>query len=40
MWSVSPMNARNNINGLGALARQDVLTLDRSGGPLALKAIS
>ncbi len=27
MWSVSPMNARNNVNGLGDMARTDVLTL-------------
>jgi hypothetical protein len=31
MWSVSPMNAANNVNGLGKIARQDVLTLQRSG---------
>ncbi len=37
MWDVSPMNARNNVNGLGAIRRQDVLTLDRSGGLLAVQ---
>jgi hypothetical protein len=37
MWDVSPMNARNNVNGLGAIKRQDVLTLDRSGGLLAVQ---
>jgi hypothetical protein len=37
MWSVSPMNARNNVNGLGAIARQDVLTLNRSGGLLQVQ---
>jgi hypothetical protein len=37
MWEVSPMNARNNVNGLGAIKRQDVLTLDRSGGLLAVQ---
>lgn len=37
MWSVSPMNALNNVNGLGAPVRQDVLTLDRSGGLLQVQ---
>jgi len=27
MWSVSPMNARNNINGIGEVGRTEVLTL-------------
>ena len=27
MWNVSPMNARNNVNGIGGVARTDVLTL-------------
>jgi hypothetical protein len=27
MWQVSPMNSRNNVNGIGAVARQDVLAL-------------
>jgi hypothetical protein len=27
MWNVSPMNARNNANGIGDVARTDVLTL-------------
>lgn len=27
MWQVNPMNARNNVNGIGAVARQDVLAL-------------
>ena len=27
MWSVSPMNARNNVNGIGDVARTDVLAL-------------
>jgi hypothetical protein len=27
MWSVSPMNARNNVNGIGDVPRTDVLAL-------------
>src|ERR1041384_3356512 len=27
MWNVSPMNARNNVNGIGDVARTDVLGL-------------
>ena len=27
MWSVSPMNARNNVNGVGDVARTEVLAL-------------
>ncbi len=27
MWSVSPMNAKNNVNGIGAVDRKDVLAL-------------
>jgi hypothetical protein len=37
MWSMCPMNARNNVNGLGAVSRHDPLTLDRSGGLLAVQ---
>lgn len=37
MWSMCPMNARNNVNGLGAISRHDPLTLDRSGGLLAVQ---
>jgi hypothetical protein len=37
MWQVSPMNARNNVNGLGNLSREDVLTVDRSGGLLGVQ---
>lgn len=37
MWTVCPMNARNNVNGLGKIARQDVLTFDKSGGLLAVQ---
>jgi hypothetical protein len=32
LWDVSPMNARNNVNGVGELPREKVLTLDN--GPL------
>ena len=32
MWDLSPMKATNNINGIGDVAREDVYTLDRSGG--------
>ncbi len=35
MWRLSPMNAANNVNGLGAIARTNVYTLDRNGGLLA-----
>ncbi|MEJ5239475.1 MAG: cellulase family glycosylhydrolase [Limisphaera sp.] len=34
MWQLSPMNAINNINGVGAVARTNVYTLDRHGGLL------
>lgn len=27
MWDLSPLNARNNVNGIGAVARTDALTL-------------
>jgi hypothetical protein len=37
MWQLSPMNAANNVNGLGALARTNVYTLDRSGDLLAVQ---
>lgn len=37
MWELSPMNARNNINGIGAVARTDVYTLDKSGALLAVQ---
>jgi hypothetical protein len=35
MWSLSPMNANNNINGVGAIGRTDVYTLDKCDGLLA-----
>ena len=31
MWRLSPMNAINNVNGIGALDRTNVYTLDRNG---------
>ena len=37
MWTMNPMNARNNVNGLGAIERQAVLTLTRSGGLLQVQ---
>lgn len=37
MWSVCPMNIRNNINGLGDIARHEPLTLDKSGGLLVVQ---
>lgn len=33
-WLLSPMNARNNVNGAGAVGPHDVHTLDKSGGLL------
>lgn len=35
MWRLSPMNAANNVNGLGAIARTNVYTLDKNAGLLA-----
>jgi hypothetical protein len=37
MWALSPMNARNNINGIGAIARTNVYTLDKNEGLLAVQ---
>jgi hypothetical protein len=37
MWALSPMNAANNINGLGAIARTNVYTMDKGGGLLAVQ---
>jgi hypothetical protein len=37
MWAVSPMNPANNVNGFPAIARDDVLTLDKSGPLLAVQ---
>lgn len=36
MWVLSPMNAINNVNGVGDVARTNVYTLDRHGGLLAV----
>ncbi|MGQ9589297.1 MAG: hypothetical protein ACUVYA_03265 [Planctomycetota bacterium] len=36
-WKLSPMNAENNVNGVGRVARTDVYTLDRAGGLLAVQ---
>lgn len=35
-WQLSPQNAANNINGLGAVSRTNVYTLDKHGGLLAI----
>ena len=35
MWRLSPMNAANNVNGVGTVARTNVYTLDKNGGLLA-----
>ncbi len=37
MWLLSPLQAANNINGLGDVERQAVYTLDRHGGLLAIQ---
>ena len=34
-WALSPMNTVNNVNGVGAVGRNDVYTLDRNGPLLA-----
>jgi hypothetical protein len=36
-WNLSPMNAVNNVNGVGNVGRLDVFTLDRNGGLLAIQ---
>lgn len=36
-WLLSPMNAKNNVNGKGTVARTDVYTLDRNGGLLQIQ---
>lgn len=36
-WKLSPQNANNNVNGLGAIARTNVYTLDKNGGLLAVQ---
>jgi hypothetical protein len=37
MWALSPMNPVNNVNGLPAIRREDVLTADKSGPLLAIQ---
>ncbi len=37
MWRLSPMNAANNVNGIGTVARTNVYTLDRNGGLLPVQ---
>jgi hypothetical protein len=36
-WRLSPMNAANNVNQVGTVARTNVYTLDRSGGLLPVQ---
>ena len=36
-WNLSPMNAANNINGIGAIGQNDVYTLDKNGDLLAVQ---
>jgi hypothetical protein len=36
-WKLSPMNAANNVNGFGAVGRDEVHTLDKNGGLLAVQ---
>ena len=36
-WSLSPMNAANNVNGVGVVARNEVYTLDREPALLAVQ---
>jgi len=37
MWTISPFNAANNVNGLWRVGREDVYTLDKHGGLLAVQ---
>jgi len=37
MWKLSPMNAANNVNGVGTVTRTNVYTLDKHGGLLAVQ---
>ncbi len=37
MWKLSPMNAANNVNGVGTVSRTNVYTLDQHGGLLAVQ---
>jgi len=36
-WTLSPMNAGNNVNGIGLVQRNDVYTLDKNGGLLKVQ---
>lgn len=36
-WKISPMNAVNNVNGIGKVSRENVYTMDRNGGLLAIQ---
>jgi len=36
-WDLSPFNIKNNVNGLGAIPRTDVYTLDKNKGLLAVQ---
>jgi hypothetical protein len=36
-WKLSPMNAANNVNGVGAIGRNDVYALGRNGGLQAVQ---
>lgn len=36
-WEISPMNSKNNINGLGNIGLTNVHTLDKNGGLLAVQ---
>ncbi len=36
-WKLSPMNSSNNVNGLGAVSRTNVYTLDQHGGLLPIQ---
>ena len=36
-WSLSPMNASNNVNGAGEVGRLDAFTLDKHGGLLDIQ---
>lgn len=36
-WALSPLNVKNNINGLGQVERADVYTIDKHAGLLAVQ---
>jgi hypothetical protein len=36
-WKISPMNSANNTNGVGKVQRNDVYTLDKNGGLMAVQ---